>query len=78
MLHYLQRLTRNYEPSQYEGGITLIRSDREPTGIWFDPEAGWGPYARGGVKLVIVPGDHFSMFQEPGASGIAAAIGTGP
>ena len=78
VLHYLQRLTRNYEPSQYEGGITLIRSDREPTGIWFDPEAGWGPYARGGVKLVIVPGDHFSMFQEPGASGIAAAIGTGP
>lgn len=81
LLAYLQRVTACYEPKQYRGKITLFRSHGEPTGWWFDPKAGWEPYADGGVDLQLVDGDHFTMFQEPGVSQtaekIAAAVTAG-
>lgn len=77
LLDYLQDLSSRYEPKPYDGRITLFRSVREPTGLWFDPFAGWRRYARRGIALHIVEGDHFSMFQEPGASQMAAIINAG-
>lgn len=74
LLHYLQRLSNAHTPRRYRGRITLFRSRREPTGLWFDPEAGWGPFAAGGVELHLVQGDHFTMFQEPGVSEMAERI----
>ena len=77
LLDYLQDLSARYEPKPYDGRITLFRSRREPTGYWFDPLAGWGAFALQGVRLHMVDGDHFSMFQEPGASQMAARIAAG-
>jgi non-ribosomal peptide synthetase component F/thioesterase domain-containing protein/acyl carrier protein len=74
LLHYLQSITNKYEPGRFSGKLTLFRSEQEPTGLLFDPLAGWGPYAEGGVELVMVAGDHFTMFQDPGAGQIAAHI----
>jgi len=74
LLDYLQDLSMRYEPKPYDGRITLFRSRREPTGYWFDPLAGWGAFALQGVRLHMIDGDHFSMFQEPGASQMAARI----
>ncbi len=77
LLGYLQDVTSRYEPKRFDGTITLFRSHREPTGLWFDPNAGWGPFAAQGVRLHMVDGDHFSMFQDPGVSQMAAAINGG-
>jgi len=55
----------------YEGRLTLFRSTLEPTGWFFDPLAGWGQFARRGVALNIVTGDHHTMFQDPGATEMA-------
>lgn len=74
LLDYLMKLSESYEPKPYDGHITLFRSRREPTGLWFDPLAGWGRLARRGVSLHLIDGDHFSMFREPGASQMAARI----
>lgn len=74
LLGYLQDVTSRYEPKTFDGRITLFRSYREPTGLWFDPHAGWGPFARQGVELHMVDGDHFTMFQDPGVSQMAAQI----
>ncbi|MFL6604094.1 MAG: non-ribosomal peptide synthetase [Steroidobacteraceae bacterium] len=71
LLEYLQAATKRYEPKSYSGRITLLRSTQEPTGWMFDPLAGWGPYAQGGVELAMVQGNHFTMFQDPGASQMA-------
>jgi thioesterase domain-containing protein len=76
LLRYLQRLTAKYEPKVYPGKITLLRSVDEPTGWLFDPNAGWAKYARDGVELRVVTGDHFTMFQEPGAIELAQFIAT--
>jgi thioesterase domain-containing protein len=75
LLDYLQSLTDRYVPGSYSGHITLLRSTREPTGWLFDPLAGWGRFARArGVTLEMIEGDHFTMFQDPGASQMASRL----
>jgi len=71
LLQYLRACTDRYEPRPYPGRITLFRSTEEPTGWLFDPLAGWGPLARGGVDLLLVAGNHFTLFQEPGVTEMA-------
>jgi thioesterase domain-containing protein/aryl carrier-like protein len=72
LLEYLRAMTDRYEPKSYSGHITLFRSTREPTGWLFDPLAGWGHFAsESGVSLEMIEGDHFTMFQDPGASQMA-------
>ncbi|GAC1631259.1 MAG: hypothetical protein NVS9B10_24510 [Nevskia sp.] len=67
-------MTSRYEPRVFRGGITLFRSHAEPTGWWFDPQAGWGPFAARGVDLHMVDGDHFTMFRDPGVAQMAERI----
>lgn len=74
LLSYLQELTAKYEPGTYGGVVTLFRSEKEPTGLLFDPEAGWGRFTTAGVKLHKVTGDHLTMFQV-GAAQMAEIIG---
>ena len=73
LLQYLQSITVKYEPRKYPGRLTLFRSLQEPTGWFFDPLAGWGAYADS-VELVMVSGDHYTMFQESGAQQMADRI----
>jgi thioesterase domain-containing protein len=76
LLTYLQGLTTKYEPGSYGGIVTLFRSKKEPTGLLFDPEAGWGRFTTAGVTLHMVTGDHLTMFQHKGAEEMAEIIGT--
>ena len=54
--------------------MTIFRSTSEPAGRFLDPKLGWDGMAANGVDLVVVPGDHFTVFKEPGASIMAKAI----
>jgi thioesterase domain-containing protein len=74
LLHYMQSLTAKYEPGVYRGRLALFRSKQEPTGWFFDPNAGWGKYTTEGVRLFKVSGDHFTMFQGAGAIEMATHI----
>jgi thioesterase domain-containing protein len=74
LLEYLQATTARYEPGAYPGRITLFRSTQEPTGLLFDPLAGWAEFAQG-VDLELVEGNHFTIFQDPGATQMAARMG---
>jgi len=74
LLAYLQSITSRYQPGHLPAKLTLFRSVHEPTGWLFDPLAGWGAYADQ-VELVMVAGNHFTMFQETGARQMAAHIG---
>jgi amino acid adenylation domain-containing protein len=79
LLAYLQRVTNNYTPKPYDGSATLLRSRLEPTGWFFREDAGWGEFARSGIDVQFVDGNHFTMFQDPGshqmAGHVAAALG---
>jgi thioesterase domain-containing protein len=74
LLRYLSSKTDRFEPQLYRGRITLFRSTHEPTGWLFDPLAGWGRYASEGVELIMIEGNHFTMFQDPGAAHMAGCM----
>jgi len=56
---------KNYVPRPYSGCVTLFRSRRQRTVSSHDPEMGWGQLARGGLKVVVIPGDHGDLLDEP-------------
>jgi thioesterase domain-containing protein len=74
LLHYLEKLSKTYEPKSYDGKVTLFRSSEEPRGMFIDYAMGWKSFARGGVEIVVVEGDHFTVFNEPGVGRMAEAI----
>jgi amino acid adenylation domain-containing protein len=74
LLDYLENLVKGYEPKPYEGKISLFRSYEEPRGLWIDQAMGWGAFARGGVEVTVISGDHYSVFNDPGVKEMAASI----
>jgi thioesterase domain-containing protein len=45
--------------------VVLFRSEVLQTGLFKDPALGWIPFARGGLTLYELPGDHDEIFVEP-------------
>ena len=78
LLGYTTAMLNAYEPKPVRARLTVFRSTSEPAGRFLDPKLGWGGMAEDGVDLIVVPGDHYSVFKDPGASimakHIAAAI----
>jgi len=75
------RILRHYQGGQYPGTLTLFRADRsfspEPgdSGVApEDPQAGWKNFAMGGVETIRIPGNHFTMIQEPQVGIIAEQL----
>jgi non-ribosomal peptide synthetase component F/thioesterase domain-containing protein/acyl carrier protein len=74
LLAYLQKVTAGYTPRPYHGRVILVRSSLEPTGWLFHPDAGWAPFTPNGIEVQFVEGNHFTMFQQPGANQMAAHL----
>jgi hypothetical protein len=55
------------------GRLTIFRSSTEPIGRFLDRNLGWDGMAAD-VDLVIVPGDHYGIFHEPGVSIMTKSI----
>jgi amino acid adenylation domain-containing protein len=67
LLDYTTTMLKAYEPNPLSGRLTIFRSTSEPAGRFLDPKLGWGGMAED-VDLILVPGDHFTVFSEPGVS----------
>ena len=74
LLDYTNAMLRTYQPKPIGGRLTVFRSTGEPAGLFLDPKLGWGGMAADGVDLIVVPGDHYSVFKEPGLSVMAKSI----
>lgn len=74
LVEYLNRMIEAYAPDPLEGKMTVFRSEQEPAGWFLDPKLGWERLLKGPVDLVVVSGDHYTAFQEPGVSTIADNI----
>jgi thioesterase domain-containing protein len=68
----IERAVREYRPRAYPGAVTLFRAtDRTVTGT-YSRTLGWKPLARGGVRVIDVPGTH-STVLKPGSEPPMAA-----
>jgi thioesterase domain-containing protein len=74
LLGYLDEAAQGYEPKPYPGKITLLRSTREPKGLFLDHRMGWGAFALGGVDVAVIDGDHFTVFKGEGLNQMATHI----
>ena len=64
----------SYDPEPTEVPVVLFRSQFLQTGLFRDPELGWGEIARGGLVVHEVPGNHRAIFDEPGVGLLADAL----
>ncbi len=58
----------------FTGRICLFHRDTMPQGRFLDPQLGWKDFAAGGIETYALPGDHFSMFRDPGVTTMAETI----
>ena len=75
LLDHTTEMLKSYEPNPISGRLTIFRSTSEPTGRFLDPKLGWGGMAND-VDLILIPGDHYTVFSEPGVSLMAKCIQT--
>ena len=59
------RASRQVLLQSYPGPVTLLRSTQDFGAIAHRPDLGWGDFARGGVDVVPVPGDHMTLVRQP-------------
>jgi thioesterase domain-containing protein len=56
------------EPRGYGGAVTLLRAaEHDPAET---QSAGWERLARGGVRVHVLPGSHFTLVREPQATAL--------
>ncbi|HWI58629.1 MAG TPA: amino acid adenylation domain-containing protein, partial [Bacillota bacterium] len=55
----------DYHPEPFPGRVHLFRSPGHPLWCSFDPDYGWGDLAKGSVEIIIVPGAHEKILEEP-------------
>lgn len=78
---------RGYKTQLYPGCVTLFRASQPasfsklylPTSEdWYNrnPQHGWSEVVGGGLEIYDVPGDHFSMFEEPHVQVLAEKLRT--
>lgn len=58
----------------YTGPVTLFRSHGHCTFSSCDYHFGWNDYAPGAVRVVLVPGAHESILEEPHVGSLAAEV----
>jgi amino acid adenylation domain-containing protein len=77
LFEYLWRLQSAYEAKAFPGRVHVFVSQYRPTGWLADSSLGWGRLATDGVEVVTYEGEHWSIFDEPGAGEAAAIIAAG-
>jgi thioesterase domain-containing protein len=58
---------RKHHPRAYSGPITYLRAESSETSsaVAGDPSRGWSHYSLQPVTVQPVPGDHYTLIQEP-------------
>ncbi len=68
-------LQTNFEPHPYPGAINYFRAaEGGLLRSGADPSRGWEQIAAGSLRVIDVPGDHWTMVEEPAVNTLAEAI----
>ncbi|GCF10051.1 non-ribosomal peptide synthetase [Dictyobacter arantiisoli] len=69
------RAIEGYVPQVYPGDITLLRAEEGAQLFSADPTLGWSALVQGQVRIIDVPGDHYTMFASPQVQVLADRLG---
>jgi len=59
-----------YKPKPWKGTLTVLKAKDS----WGPQSMGWENLAQGGLRVKVVPGDHYSTIQEPHVQQLAQAL----
>lgn len=65
---------RSYRPGPVNGPVALFLAGDRPGGEDADLASLWRPLTLGGLDVETLPGDHFSLLQEPAVAALAGKI----
>ncbi len=65
---------KGYSPEPFAGRVTLFVARERAIDLYRGKDLGWTEYARGGVDVHEVAGDHVSLILEPAAAVLAAEL----
>ena len=78
--HYLRLFKLNfnamleYEPKEFSGKIVFfVAQERDDVNL-ANPQAGWFAYAREGINVIEVPGNHITMNYPPNVELVAKRL----
>lgn len=63
-----------FHPKPYAGEVILLRTRGHQMFCNFSPDYGWGEFARGGVVVRVLGGEHESLLVEPHVRPAAATL----
>lgn len=63
-----------FHPKPYGGDVLLLRTRGHQMFCNFSPDYGWGEFARGGVAIRVLGGEHESLLIEPHVHAAAATL----
>ena len=63
-----------YSFQEYQGAVTLFRSDEREKFAGDHTDLGWSQFAVDGVEQIAIPGGHNSMWEEPNLSVLVGAL----
>lgn len=63
----------NYRPLPYDGPMTVFRVRRQAL-MLFEPTLGWSYLVKSGLKVIIAPGVHETVFDKPNVQGLAKQL----
>ncbi|HSK77828.1 MAG TPA: amino acid adenylation domain-containing protein [Thermoanaerobaculia bacterium] len=63
-----------YRPKPFGGRVTLFQAASRAAGASRSSKLGWGRWARGGMDIVKVPGDHHSIVRVPDVETLAEQL----
>jgi len=64
---------RKYRPTRSQFPVLLLRTAKTQADSG-DASLGWSPHLGGDLRSVLVPGDHFTMFDEPNVRVVAREL----
>ncbi|MEC8346134.1 MAG: phosphopantetheine-binding protein [Planctomycetota bacterium] len=77
--HYREQLratfqsVQSYVPGEFEGRVTLVRSQAQPLLSGFGDDLGWGRFASE-VRIHKIPGNHVNMLRPPQSDQVVAIL----
>ncbi len=69
------RAQSRYQPRRWPGDLLLFKAgDAEVPYLAAGQALGWNRWVEGGIRVVPLPGSHFTIMREPGLSHLAAGL----
>jgi len=74
VMEYHLDLLHRYQPTAYNGPITVYRAKTRPLLHAQEWDLGWGALAHGPIDVIPIPGNHDTLVREPNIQLLAGAL----